>query len=558
MSDASPVTVFINGTVIVDPNEAPEHATSDAIAFRAGVVAALGEDARALAAAATEDATTVIDLAGGTLVPGIGDGHAHPVLGGVEALGPQVRQAADLAGIISAVADWKAAHPDADWIVGASYDATFSEGGLFDARWLDEVTGDTPTILRAWDYHTVWVNSAALAAGGITADTPDPRLGRIVRRDDGSPLGTLQEAAANDFIADIVPAFALEQRLDAIERATRGYAEQGTTWIQDAWVEPADVDLYLEAAQQERLHTRVNLAFRADPARWREQVAEFVANRNRVRSLGHDRLSGDTVKFFLDGVIESHTAALIEPYADRPDDRGLPNWSDAELAEAVRAFDGEGFQLHLHAIGDAANRSALDALEQARAADPDRERHHVVAHVAVLDPADVERFAELGVIANFEPYWAQCDAVMRDLTIPHLGHSREGWQYLIGSVHRSGATVTFGSDWPVTTRDWRPALSTAITRHSHAEPEAEAWLPEERVSAAVALGAYTSGIARQALASDRGTLELGRVADAAWLSENPLEIAPEAIADLTVNGTWLAGDVTFLNTSGSAGTTSTD
>lgn len=545
MSEASHVTVFVNGTVIIDPTGDAEHATSDAIAFQSGRVAAIGEDARAL----TAEATTVIDLAGGALVPGIGDGHAHPVLGGVEALGPQVRQAADLAGIISAVADWKAENPEAEWIVGASYDATFSEGGQFDARWLDEVTGSTPTILRAWDYHTAWVNSAALAAGGITADTPDPELGRIVRRADGTPLGTLQEAAANNFIADIVPAFGIDQRLDALERATRSYAEQGTTWIQDAWVEPADLELYLDAAQQGRLHTRVNLAFRADPARWREQVAEFVTNRNRIRSLGHPRLSGETVKFFLDGVIESHTAALIDPYADRPDDRGLPNWNDAELTEAVRALDAEGFQLHLHAIGDAANRSALDALAHARATNPPRERADVIAHVALLDPSDVQRFAELGVIANFEPYWAQCDAVMRDLTIPHLGHSREGWQYLIGSVHRSGATVTFGSDWPVTTHDWRPALSTAITRHSHTDPGADAWLPDERITAAAGLGAYTTGIARQALASDRGTLEMGRAADAAWLSANPLAVAPEAIADIVVNGTWLAGDPTFLATS---------
>ncbi|WP_053352540.1 amidohydrolase [Leucobacter musarum] len=535
----SETTVFVNGTVIVDAARA---VTSHAVAFSSGRVAALGADAERLA---DRPDATVIDLAGGTLAPGIGDGHAHPLLGGVEALGPQVRDAADLAGILAAVAEWKAANPDAEWIIGASYDATFAEGGLFDARWLDEVTGDTPTILRAWDYHTAWVNSAALAAGGITVDTPDPALGRIVRRADGSPLGTLQEAAANDFLAEVVPAFAEAQRLDAIERATRGYAEQGTTWIQDAWVEPADLELYLVAAAQQRLHTRVNLAFRADPARWRDQVAEFVAGRNRVRGLEHPRLSSETVKFFVDGVIESHTAALIDPYADRPDERGLPNWTDAELNEAVVAFDAAGFQLHLHAIGDAANRSALDALATARDTNPPRERHDVIAHVALLDPADVARFAELGVIANFEPYWAQCDAVMRDLTIPHLGHPREEWQYLIGSVHRSGATISFGSDWPVTTRDWRPALSTAITRHSHLEPGAEAWLPEERLTPGDALAAYTSGIARQALAPERGTLEVGRVADAAWLSANPLSLAPEAIADLAVNGTWLAGEATF-------------
>jgi predicted amidohydrolase YtcJ len=134
---------------------------------------------------------------------------------------------------------------------------------------------------------------------------------------------------------------------------------------------------------------------------------------------------------------------------------------------------------------------------------------------------------------------------MRDLTIPHLGHPRDEWQYLIGSVHRSGATVSFGSDWPVTTLDWRPALSTAITRHSHTEPTAPAWLPDERLDAATAYAAYTRGIARQALAPDRGTLDIGQTADAVWLSADPLRIAPEAIAELEVLGTWLAGDATF-------------
>ncbi|WP_025134375.1 amidohydrolase [Leucobacter sp. PH1c] len=536
-------TVFTGGTILIDPTHEGAPRTSDAIAFDGGTVVALGAEATALAE--TADAT-VIDLAGGTLAPAPGDGHAHPMLGGVEALGPAIRAAADKQGIIDAVAAWKAEHPEAEWIVGGSYDATFSEGGLFDARWLDEVTGDTPTILRAWDYHTAWVNSAALAAGGITADTPDPELGRIVRRADGSPLGTLQEAAANNFLADVVPAFPLEQRLEAIERATRAYAALGMTWVQDAWVEPGDLPVYLAAAEQGRLHTRINLAFRADPARWREQLAEFTSSRARVRSLGAERLSGETIKFFVDGVIESHTAALLAPYADLPSETGLPNWDAAELSAAATAFDAAGFQLHLHAIGDAANRSALDAIEAALAANPARQRDHVIAHVALLDPADVARFAELDVIANFEPYWAQCDAVMRDLTIPHLGHPREEWQYLIGSVSRSGATISFGSDWPVTTIDWRPAVSTAITRHSHEEPGADAWLPEERVDAATAYAAYTRGIARQALAADtRGTLAVGRTADAVWLAENPLEIAAEAIAELPVLGTWLAGERTF-------------
>jgi predicted amidohydrolase YtcJ len=536
------ITVFTGGTVIIDPDRHGHVITSRALAIAEGRVVAEGDAAVELAAL---HGSKVIDLAGGLLAPAIGDGHAHPVLGGLEATGPQVRDASDLAGILAAVATWKRDHPDAAWIVGGSYDTTFAADGLFDARWLDEVTGDTPTILRAWDYHTAWVNSAALTAGGITAATPDPALGRIPRRDDGSPLGTLQEGAANDFLAHVVPHFSTEQRVAALEQATREYAAQGTTWVQDAWVDPQDVETYRVAAAQQRLHTRVNLAFRADPARWQDQIAEFVGLRDEIRSLEHDRLSAETIKFFLDGVIESHTAAMLDPYADRPNERGLPNWSETELTAAALAFDAEGFQLHLHAIGDAANRLALDALEATATRNPPRERAHVIAHVAVLAPGDAQRFAKIGVIANFEPYWAQCDAVMRDLTIPHLGHDREGWQYLIGTVLRTGATITFGSDWPVTTKDWRPAFATAVTRHSHLEPESTPWLPSERITPGQALAAYTSGIARQALVSDRGTLETGMVADLVWLSADPLSIDPHSVPEIQVLGTWLAGERTF-------------
>ncbi|MBP1326949.1 putative amidohydrolase YtcJ [Leucobacter exalbidus] len=536
------LTVFTGGTIVVAARADGSTELTEALAIEAGRVVAHGCAALDLA---SQDGAQTIDLAGGTLAPAVGEGHAHPVLGGLEAQGPAVREAKDLAGILDAVKTWKQQNPSAEWIVGASYDATFAPGGRFDARWLDEVTGDTPTVLRSWDYHTVWVNTAALKAAGITADTPDPELGRILRRKNGAPLGTLQEAAANDLLANVVPAFALETRVSALEAATLAYAEQGTTWVQDAWVDPADLDTYRVAARTDRLHTRVNLALRADPANWREQIAEFIAVRKEIRALAHPRLSAETIKFFVDGVIENHTAALTDDYADTPGDRGLANWSEDDLTAAVAALDAAGFQLHLHAIGDRAVRIALDALEAARDVDPGRDRHHVVAHVAMLAPADVERFAQLGVIANFEPYWAQCDAVMQSLTIPHIGHDRDSWQYLIGSIARSGATVSFGSDWPVTTKDWRPAFATAVTRRDVTNPEDPTWLPDECISPATAYAAYTEGIARQALAHDRGSLEVGRVADLVWLSANPLEVAPELVPELEVRGTWLAGDVTY-------------
>lgn len=537
-------TVFTGGTIVIDSEQNGKAVTTDAIAFKGSTVAAHGEEATALLKAAPE--AKHIDLAGGTLLPAPGDGHAHPVLGALEGHGPNIRAANDLQGIIDAVAEWKKENPEAEWIVGGSYDATFVEGGMFDARWLDEVTGDTPTILRAWDYHTAWVNTAALKAAGITNDTPDPHLGRIVRREDGSPMGTLQEAAANNVLANVVPPFSLETRVSAIENATREYAALGMTWVQDAWIDPADIETYHVAAKENRLHTRVNLAFRADPGYWQKQVAEFAAEREKIRTLNHDRLTGETIKFFIDGVIENHTAALTDPYADRPNEKGLPNWTESDLIEAVKEFGSAGFQLHLHAIGDAATRVALNALEALKESGKDNPNPHVIAHVGMLAPGQAERFAQLGAIANFEPFWAQCDAVMQSLTIPHIGENREDWQYQIGSVLKHGGTISFGSDWPVTTKDWREAMSTAITRHSHLEPEAESWTPNERVTPNEALTAYTKSIAAQALAKNRGTLQIGQVADAIWMADNPLEIDPTKIPDTEVKGTWLAGDQTFI------------
>lgn len=531
-------TVFIGGEILVSAGvgACPERAT--AIAFESGLVLAHNSEAESLADA---PGTVVIDLGGGVLAPSLGDGHAHPLYGGIEQLGPNIREAGCVQDILDRIASWKQDNPTAQWIVGASYDPTLAEGGRFDARWLDAVTGETPTVLRAMDYHSVWVNTAALQMAQITSDTDDPPLGRILRREDGSPLGTLLESAANNFLADVAPNFELQNRIHALEESTRKFAAQGTTWVQDAWVEPDDLEVYLAAARQRRLHTRVNLAFRADPARWKEQVSEFKDGQRMVTDAASDRLTGNTVKFFVDGVIEGGTAALIEPYSDCPTDRGIPNWSRESLIKAAEAFDAAGFQLHLHAIGDAANRNALDALEHVSGTKSRSPLPHVVAHVQLLTPEDIDRFASLGVVANFEPFWAKCDALMRDLTLPRLGHPRSEWLYLIGSVHRTGAVISFGSDWPVTTLDWRPAMATAMTRSDHMISD-EPLLPEERIDASVAFAAYTSGIAYQAGLLSAGSLHVGNTADAVWLSKDPLKTPPSEIPSIEVNGTWLAGD----------------
>ncbi|WP_374009307.1 amidohydrolase [Leifsonia sp. LS-T14] len=528
-------TVFTNGTILTSYRaDAAEHR---AVAIEDGRVVAVDDEALALRGAADE----TVDLLGGVLAPAFGDGHAHPLQGGLEKLGPQVRACESVDEIVACVKEWALAHPEQEWIYGGSYDATLAPEGMFDARWLDEAVPDRPVVLRAWDYHTVWVNSEALRRAGIDASTPEPALGRIPRRDDGSPLGILQEPGAVDLLLAVEPGRTHDERVEALRLATAEYAELGIAWIQDAWVEPADLEAYLEASARGLLSTRVNLALRADPLTWRDQVPAFVESRRRVEELGDPLLSAGTVKVFVDGVIENHTAAMLADYADTPGDRGLPNWDAAQLTAAAVTFDKLGFQLHLHAIGDAATRTALDVFEEVERTNGPRDRRPVIAHVQVVDPADLPRFARLGVIANFEPLWAQLDPMMVALTIPRLGAERERLQYPIRTLLES-SSVSFGSDWPVSSADWRPGVATAVTRQTDERHPADGWTPAERIPLTEALEAYSSGVAHQAFArTDRGELRPGSAPDLVWLDTDPRHVDPHDLRSVRVLGTWVAG-----------------
>ncbi|NKX53014.1 amidohydrolase [Arthrobacter mobilis] len=538
------LTIFHSGTIAADPATGQEGPTALAVAD--GEIVAVGEAALTLLAEADE----TVDLDGGYLSPSFADGHAHPLFGGLEDLGPQIRSCHSVEQIVESVRAWAQENPDAEWIIGASYDATLAPDGLFDAAWLDAAVPERPVLLRSWDYHTIWVNSAALAAAGIDAETPEPALGRIVRRADGSPLGTLMEPGAIDLVLAVTPGFSLEQRVSALQTATAKYAAAGLTWIQDAWVEPDNVEAYLTAAAQGRLNARINLAFRADPVTWRDQPEAFEAARRQVAELDSPLLTAGTVKFFLDGIIESRTACMLSPYTDAPDDSGLPNWATDELHDAMATFDRLGFQLHLHAIGDAAVRMALDGLEEVQRRNGARDRRPVIAHLQVIDPADIPRFAELGVVANFEPLWACADDVMRLLTIPRLGEKRAELQYPIASLTRAGVQVSFGSDWPVTGHHPVPGLATAVTRQTPDHAPDGGWLPNERIDVETALAAYTSGVAWQAFAEDRwGALRPGMSADLVWLAQDPRTVPAGELSAVEIRGTWLAGRPTWQHSS---------
>ncbi|MEU1518433.1 amidohydrolase [Streptomyces sp. NPDC005811] len=529
--------VFTGGTVRTGAADVP---VDDALAVTDGRITALG--AQALAARGPR--TTVVDLAGGALLPAFGDGHVHPVMGGLGLAGVPVRDRTSVEEIVEVVRGWAAEHPETEWITGDGFDPWLAPDGRFDARWLDAAVPDRPVVLRTMDHHTAWVNGVALRRAGYTAATPDPAGGEILRRDGSTePLGTLREFGALGPVLALVPTASHGAQVAALREAAARFAAAGVTWVQDAWVEPHQADVWVTAATTEPgLPVRADLAFVLEPDGWRERVLRFAADRDKVESSAPGLLTARSVKFFADGVIEAGTAALLEPYTDCPHSHGLANWSPQELTAAVTAVDALGFRAHLHAIGDGGVRVALDAIEAAARANGARDRRPVIAHAQLIDPADLARFAALGVIANLQPLWAQPDPLMTELTLPRIGPERGGRQYQIATLLRSGTRLSFGSDWPVTAHEPLRGIATAVTRQTPGGIPEGGWLPEERIDVDTALAAYSAGCAHQAFEEKEwGALRPGMRADLVHLAADPAGTAPGDLAHLPVLGTWLAG-----------------
>lgn len=466
-------------------------------------------------------------VSGGFLAPGFRDGHAHPIFAGLESAFAPVRPCTTLDEVLAAVAGWAADHPDSLWVRGEGFDPALAPDAVFRAEWLDRVVRDRPVVLRASDYHTVWANSVALRLAGIDRATPDPHGGEIVRDADGEPIGTLREMGAWRGLYDALPTVPAAQMAQAVRAAGSVLAAAGVTWVQDAWVDGPLLGAWREHGSA--FGPRVDLALLAESGRWRDQDLPGVAAATPAP------LTARTVKFFADGVIESGTGALLEPYCDCPSSRGLALWPAEELAEAVTAVDAAGLAPHIHAIGDAAVRSALDAIEQAIRINGPRSRRPVVAHLQLVADVDLARFARLGVIANVEPYWAQWDSSQDHLTEPRLGPERVDRQYPLGSLVRSGATVTFGSDWPITRPEPLAGIQVAVTRQS--TPDALPWVPGQRLTVDQALRAATSG----AQAGERAQIAVGERADLVLLAEDPRRVPPHEIGGIEVLATWSGG-----------------
>lgn len=505
---------------------------TDAVAFSEDGIIALGEAAKRLSV------DEQIDGDRGFVIPAFGDGHVHCIQGGLQPEFAQLQDEQSVDDVVAAVRKWASAHPETAWIRGDGFDLSLAADGVFRADWLDRVDATRPIVLRASDCHTYWVNSEALRRVGYTTDTPEPHDGEIVRDDRGAPIGTLREWGAWQPVVAMIPAVTPAQGRSALARAAGEFAAAGITWVQDAWAEPRDEEVWLDAAAADVLTFRADLALRADPTRWRHQLDDFVESRARFERLAAGRISANTIKFFADGVIESGTGALLEPYHDDPHSHGLPNWEPDELARAVVAVDAIGFEPHIHAIGDAAVRSALDAIERSIVVNEARLRRPVITHAQLVDPADVGRFVELGVIVNAEPYWAMLDPCQVTLTVPRLGAERTARQYALRTLLDAGARLSFGSDWPVSTHAPLAGIQVAVTRQVDG---GQPWQPEQRLTVDEALSAYTAGVAYQSGDPRAGTLRPGSHSDVVLLGANPRTVDPLAIERIPVVGTWADG-----------------
>ena len=489
-----------------------------------------------------------VDLAGGMLLPGFVDAHVHPVQGGLERRACDLTGCADADECVDAVARYAASHPDVPWITGGGWQMAHFEGGTPTADLLDRVV-DRPVFLPNRDHHGAWVNSRALELAGIDAGTPDPADGRIERDAGGRPTGTLHEGAMH-LLEHLIPETTEDEHFAALLDAQAYLHSLGITGWQDAivgaYANMRDASAaYVRAVAEQRLTARVVGALWWDRARGLEQVPELLARREQLTG---GRFSATRVKIMQDGVAENFTAGMTAPYLDAcghgTDNLGLSFVDPDALAESVCELDRHGFAVHVHAIGDRAVREALDAFQLARRRNGSRNRHHI-AHVQVIHPDDVPRFAELDLTATIQPLWAVHEPQMDELTVPFLGPLRSTWQYPFAALERSGARLAGGSDWPVTSPDPLAGIHVAVNRVAPETPAMPPFLPEQRLALATALLAYTAGSAYVNGDDDAGRLVVGARADLAVLDRDLFAHPVEEIAQARVLQTYVGGELVF-------------
>ncbi|MEZ5776315.1 MAG: amidohydrolase [Hyphomicrobiaceae bacterium] len=535
-ASSTPELVVVNGDIRTMDGLFPR---VEALAVTDGRVSALGtsDDIRALAGKATR----ILDCGGRMVLPGFQDTHIHLQDSGTgRASSVELDHIRSVDELIATIAAFAKANPDRPWVLGEGwYSGIFGEHNL-DRHVLDKAVPDRPCLIVASDGHNGAINSKAIAAIGLTRDTPDPMNGHFVKDGRGEPSGLLYETTIR-WVEDRMP-----PRTDADYMAGVRYGQalcnrHGITGVLDALVEERHMRVYNRLDRAGELTVRVAATGLVKPE---ESVDQALQNLERLRrDFATPMVRMHSAKFFLDGVLENRTGAMIAPYSDEKGGNAPLMFGENHLRELFIAVDRARFQIHVHVIGDKATQAAFDCLEAAYDTNGGWPSLHQLAHVQCIDPADIPRFRKLGVVANVQPLWARHEPSVTDVALPMVGEARGRWMYAFRSMIDAGAPYTLSSDWGVSTLNPFPIMQTAVTR----QPERKGrdhpvFLPEERITIEEAVRGYTTYAAAAAWrAEDTGSLARGKFADLMVIDRDIFTVDPHDIAATEVQVTLLGG-----------------
>jgi predicted amidohydrolase YtcJ len=491
--------------------------------------------------------TVVLDLGGKMLLPGFQDTHAH-LIKGIELELCNLNDIPTQELIVEKIRRVVRENPGVAIIRGRGWTPEAFKNKNPDKSLLDRVVPDRPAFFKSASAHSAWVNSRTLQAANINRETKDPAHGHIERDPTtGEPTGILLEDAVN-LVPDYIREYTVNEYVRGLRRSLEMARSFGITSLQEAKLDEKKLEAYAELDRRGELTARVFGAIYVDHTQGLNQLPRILELRKKFSG---NRLRANTVKVELDGVIEKdNTAVLLEPYMGTASGFGLANYEPENLNRLVAELDRHNFQIHFHAIGDGAVRMALDALEHARAMTGARDSRHIIAHLELINPSDVPRFRRLGVIACFQPLWAQRDSDISEFTEPVLGPERSSRLYPLASVLKSGAVVSCGSDWPVTSINPLEAIQVAITRRALTGGPGPAWIPEELVDLRTILACYTiNGAYANFQERETGSIEVGKAADLAVLDRNLFETPPQEIHLTRVLLTLLGGKEVYRDPS---------
>jgi predicted amidohydrolase YtcJ len=539
MSQHPPTLVLTGGTVhTVDP-EVPH---ADTIALRDDRIAWVGRGVDA--PAWVVDAEEVVSLGGRTVLPGFIDAHNHVRLGS-DADCVQLAGAGSLDEVAARIRSWVRTHPGDGWIEAEGYGYVgLADGEHPDRHQLDAIVADRPVAVLSYDVHTLWLNTPGLAALGITES--DLSFGTAEVDDDGHLTGFvtdfavkgLSRAGMRDLDARDLPWATPDRQYARLVSSLDHALECGITTVVEPQNSPDDIALFERARTRGRLNLRVVLAMFHPPGTSPEERAEFA---RLAATYDDEQLRLGPLKLYIDDVVEPHTAALHEPYANDPSHRGTTYYAAEEFADLVARLDRDGFQLFVHATGDRGITTVLDAVEHARRVNGPRDARHQVVHVECLRHHDLPRFAELGVVACVQPRHAAPDvAGPGHAWAEAVGEARWHQAWPLRSLQEHGATLAFSSDWNVAEMEPMVGIYSAVTRAPLAG--GDPWQQEEAVSVADAIHAYTMGSAVANFCDhDRGSITAGKLADLVVLEQDPFDVDPTKLADIAVLETWVGG-----------------